>query len=78
MRDNDVAVEKPDVGVDLRTDGIQQDAILNDKEQVKEIHDKVEKLKVGSRTKCIRDDLKKGNMIFSEETRRIVHDMVRA
>ena len=59
----------------VETDGIPQEAILNDKEHMKEIHDKVEMLKDGSRTKCIYDDLKKDNMIFSEETRRVIHEM---
>ena len=48
MRDTDVPVEKPDVEIDLRTDGMTQDAILNGEEQTKEIHEKAEKLKIGS------------------------------
>ena len=75
MRGSDVPVEKPDVEIDLPTDGMTRNAILNGKEHMEEIHDKVEKLKVGSRTKCIYDDLKKNNMIFSAETRRVIHEM---
>ena len=75
VRGTDVPVEKPDVEIDLRTDGRSQEAILNDKEHMQVIHDNVEKLKFGSRTKCIYDDLKKDNMIFSEETSRVIHEM---
>ena len=75
VRGTDGPVDEPNVDIDLRTDGITQEAILNDKEHMKEIHDKVERLNVGSRTKCIYDDLKKDNMIFSEETSRVIHEM---
>ena len=35
----------------------------------------MEKLRIGSRTKSIRNDLPKSNMIFSEESSRAVHEM---
>ena len=41
-----------------------------------EINEKLEKLKVGSCTKkSIRDDVSKGTMIFSEESRRAIYEM---
>ena len=50
---------------DLRVEGVSKDAILQDEEQMKEINKKLEKLRIGSCTKSIRDDLKKeGDMIF--------------
>ena len=43
---------------------------------MKEINEKLEKLKSRSCTKSIRDDLKKkGDMIFSEESSRAVYEM---
>ena len=43
---------------------------------MKEINETLEKLKSGSRTKSIRDDLKKqGDMIFSEESSRVINEM---
>ena len=52
MRDTDVPVEQPDVEIDLRTDGIHQDAILNDEEQMEEIDDKVGRKKL-DRAQCV-------------------------
>ena len=40
-----------------------------------EFNEKLEKLNMGSSTKSIRNDLSKGNMIFSEESSRAVHEM---
>ena len=37
---------------------------------MKEVNEKLEKLRIESCTKCIRNDLSKGNMIFSEESSR--------
>ena len=57
-------------------EGVPQDAISKDEEQVKEINKKLEKFKSGSCTKSIRDDLKKkGNMIYSEESSRAIYEM---
>ena len=43
---------------------------------MKEINETSEKLKSGSSTKSIRDVLKKqGDMIFSEESSRVIHEM---
>ena len=36
---------------------------------------KVEKLKSGSCSKSIRDDMKEDNMIFSEESSRVIYEM---
>ena len=56
--------------------GRSQDAILQDEEQMKEINRKLEKLRIGSCTKSIRDDLKKkGDMIFSEESSRATYEV---
>ena len=51
--------KKPKFEIDLRLEGVPQDAILKDEEQLKEINQKLEKLKIGSCTKPIRNDLKK-------------------
>ena len=48
--------------------GVSQDAILQDGEKMKEIDKKLEKWRVGSCTKSIRNDLSKNIMIFSEES----------
>ena len=51
-------------------------AILKDEEQMKEINKKLEKLKSGCSTKSVRDDLKrKGDMIFSEESSRVIYEV---
>ena len=42
---------------------------------MKEIKEKLEKFKVGSDTKSFRNELSKGNMIFSEESSRAIHEM---
>ena len=65
MRDTEPLVEeKPEFEIDLRV-GVPQDAIFKDEEQMKEINEKLEKLKIGACTKSNRDDLKQeGNMIF--------------
>ena len=67
---------KPQFQIDLRVEGAPQDAILQDEEQMKEINKKLEKLRIGSCTKSIRDDLKKkGDMIFSEESSRATYEV---
>ena len=45
-------------------------AILQDEEWMREINEKLERLKKESGTNSIRNDLSKGNMIFSEESSR--------
>ena len=52
-----------------------QDAILQDEEKMKEINEKLEKFEMGSSTKCISNDLSKGNMIVSEESSHAIYDM---
>ena len=42
---------------------------------MKEINEKLEKLKIGSSTKSIRNDLSNGKMIFSEESSRAIYEM---
>ena len=57
-------------------EGVSQDAILKDEEQMTEINKKLEELRIGSCTNSICDDLKKqGDMIFSEESSRVIYEM---
>ena len=66
----------PKFETDLRVEGVPQYAILKAKEQMKEINKMSEKLKSGSCTKSVRDDLeKKGDMIFSEVSSRVIYEM---
>ena len=46
-----------------------------DEEKTKEINEKLNKFKLGSSTKSIRNDFSKGKMIFSEESNRAIHEM---
>ena len=68
--------KKPKFEIDPRVERVPQDAILKDEEQMKEINKQLEKLKIGSCTKSIRNDLKKkkSDMIFSEESRRVIYE----
>ena len=50
--------KKPEFEIDLRVEGVPQDAILKDEEQMKETNKKLVKLKIGSCRKSIRNDLK--------------------
>ena len=59
----------------LGIEGVPQDAIFEDEEKMKEVNEKLEKLKSGSCTKFICDDLKEDNMIFSEESIRVIYEM---
>ena len=60
MRDTEHSVQKqPELEIDLRIDGVPQDAIFEDEMQMKEINEKLEKLNIGSCSKFIGDDLKK-------------------
>ena len=77
VRDPEPAVEKkPQFEIDLRVEGVSQGAILQDEEKMKEINEeKLEKFKMGSGTKSIRNDLSKCRMIFREETSRAINEM---
>ena len=55
--------------------GVSQDAVLQDEEMMKETNKNLEKLRIGSCTKSICNDLSKGNMILSEESSRAVFEM---
>ena len=67
--------KKPKCEIDLRVVGVPKDVILKDEEQMKN-QQNLEKLKTGSCTKSIRNDLKKkGDMIFSEESSRVIYEM---
>ena len=73
MRDTAVPVEqKPNFKVHLRVEGVPEDVILKDEEQMKQINETVEKLKEGS--KSVLDDLENVDMIFSEESSRVIYD----
>ena len=67
--------KKPQFEIDLRVEGVSQDAILQDAEKTTEINKKFEKLRIGSCTKSTRNDLSKGNVIFSEESSRAIYVM---
>ena len=76
VRDSEPVVdEKPQFEIDLRVQGVSQDAILQDEEKMKDINKKLERLRIGSCTKSIRKDLSNGNMIFSEESSRAIYEM---
>ena len=76
-RDESIVEKEPEFKVDLRHEGIAQDVILKDEERMGTIQEVVENLRKGSRTKSIREDLRKqeNSTIFSEESRRIIHEM---
>ena len=62
--------------IDLRAEGVSQDAILQDEEQMKEIYKKLESWELDHAQKSIRNELKKkGDMIFSEESSRAIYEM---
>ena len=67
--------KKPQVEIDLRIEGVSQDAILQDEAKMNETNEKLEKFKMVSCAKSIRNDLSKGKMIFSEETSRAINEM---
>ena len=68
--------KKPKCEIDLRVEGVLQDAILKDEKTDEQIHKKLEKLKIGLCKKSIRNDLKKnGDLIFSEESSRVIYEM---
>ena len=69
--------EKLEFKVDLRIEGIAHEVILKDEERLGQIQVVVEKMRTGSYTKCIREDRRKpeNSLIFSEETRRIIHEL---
>ena len=49
--------------------------LIFDEGKMKRINEKLEKFQMGSGTKSIRNDLSKGNMIFSEESSRANYEM---
>ena len=67
--------KNPQFEIDLRVEGVSQDAILQDEEKMNETNEELEKLRIGSCTKSIRDDSSNGTMIFSDETRRAIYEM---
>ena len=60
---------------DLREEGVPQDAIFEDEEQIKEINEKLKKFKGGSRSKSIRDDCKNDDLTLSEESTRVIYEI---
>ena len=69
--------EEPEFKADLRVEGIAHDVILKDKERMDQIQEVVGKLRKGSYTKSIREDLRQpeNSLMFSEESRRIIHEL---
>ena len=59
----------------LRVEGVSREAILQNEAKMNEINEKLKKLKVGSCTKSIRNDLSKGTIVFSVESRDAVGEM---
>ena len=57
--------------IDLRTDGIPQETTLSDKQHMKEIRDKVQDLKEESKLRCMREDLKRRNILSKETSLKI-------
>ena len=72
-----VEKEEPEFKVDLRTEGIAQDVILEDEERMGQIQEVVEKRRNGSRTQYILEDLGKqeNSMKFSEDSSRTIHEI---
>ena len=72
-----VGKDEPEFKVDLRFAGIAQDVILKDEQRIGKIQEVVGKLRNGSRTKSILEDL--GNpenpVKFSADSNRIFHEM---
>ena len=67
--------KKPQFENDLRVEEVSQDAFSQDDEKMDEINEKLGKLKIGSGTTFIRNDVSKGEMIFSEESSRAICEM---
>ena len=68
VRDTEHCVQKqPTFENDLRVEGVPQDAIFQDAEQMKDITEQLEKLKSGSCSKSSRDGSKDDNVIFASE-----------
>ena len=76
VRDSEAVVDnKPQFEIDLRVEGVSQNAILQDDEKLKEFNKKLVTLRGASHRKSIRNDLSNGNVIFSEGSSRAVHEM---
>ena len=69
--------ESRQLEIDLRAEGVSQDAILKDEEQMKKINKTLEKLKSGSCPKSTSgwSGKKPDNTTFSEESRRVIQEM---
>ena len=76
LRDTEHSVRKqPHFEIYLQIEKVPQNAIFENEMQIKNINEKLQKLKSGSCSKSIRDDLKDDNVIFSEESRREIYEM---
>ena len=77
QRDESSVEKELELEVDLRIEGIAQDVILKDEERMGKIQEVVVKLRKGSYTKSIREDLgnPQNSMRFSEESSRIIHEV---
>ena len=60
--------KNPNFKVDLRVEGVPENVIFKDEEQMKQINE----LKDGS--KSVRGDLKNGDMTFTKESSRVIYD----
>ena len=67
--------QKPDFDIDLRAQGVSQDAILQDEAEMREINHQVNKVKAGSNKISVRNDLAKDGMIFREESSRAIYEV---
>ena len=63
--------------VDLRSHGVPDDTVQQDENHMKEINEKMEKLRIGSNAESIREDWSRENGDFtsSENSRRTIHEM---
>ena len=57
-------------------EGVHEDVVLKNEEQMKEVNEMLEKLENGSCSQSILNDLKREEMTFSEESSRVIYEMV--
>ena len=56
-------------------EGVHEDVVLKDEEHMKEVNEMSEKLENGSCSQSILNDVNNEEMIFSEESSRVIHEM---
>ena len=57
-------------------EGVHEDVVLKNEEHMKEVNEKLEKLENVSCSQSIFNDLNREEMIFSEESSRVIYEMV--